>query len=282
MKQKLFTGIAAVLLISGLMMLIAPRISNRVGEQIAHTTIEDFKALKSKATSDEPTEKNDSSENSISNSNPAADPAKSENDPLWQIEDEEGNNENGELPDSVINVDFDRLYSDSVAYNDNLKNHQHELLTNEQSYQSPALNLSSYGITSGVYGYISAPSIGMELPIYLGGNDDNMALGAAHMTYTSLPVGGKSTNCVLSGHSGYIGRIFFDYIPSLSIGDEITVENYWDTLTYKVIDKQIHKKDESADCYITEGRDLLTLITCVSNGHGGFDRFYLICERKST
>ena len=111
----------------------------------------------------------------------------------------------------------------------------------------------------------------MELPIYLGGNDNNMALGAAHMTYTSLPIGGKSTNCVLSGHSGYIGRIFFDYIPSLSIGDEITVEN-----------KQIHKKDESADCYITEGRDLLTLITCVSNGHGGFDRFYLICERKST
>ena len=160
--------------------------------------------------------------------------------------------------------------------------HQHELLTNEQSYQSPALNLSSYGITSGVYGYISAPSIGMELPIYLGGNDENMALGGAHMTYTSLPVGGKSTNCVLSGHSGYIGRIFFDYIPSLSIGDAITVENYWNTLTYKVIDKQIHKKDESADCYITEGRDLLTLITCVPNGHDGFDRFYLICERKST
>ncbi len=167
-------------------------------------------------------------------------------------------------------------------YNENLKKNQHELLTNEQSYQSPALILSSYGITSGVYGYISAPSIGMELPIYLGGNDDNMALGAAHMTYTSLPIGGKSTNCVLSGHSGYIGRIFFDYIPSLNIGDEITVENYWDTLTYKVVDKQIHKKDESADCYITEGRDLLTLITCVSNGHGGFDRFYLICERKST
>ena len=282
MKRKLFTGIATVLLFAGLTMLIAPRISNHVSEQIAHTTIEDFKALKSKATSDEPTEKNDSSENSISNSNPAADPAKSENDPLWQIEDEEGNNENGELPDSVINVDFDRLYSDSIAYNENLKKHQHELLVSEQSYLKPSLDLSSYGITSGVYGYISAPSIGLELPIYLGGNDENMALRAAHMTYTSVPIGGESTNCVLSGHSGYIGRIFFDYIPSLSIGDEITVENYWNTLTYKVIDKQIHKKDESADCYITEGRDLLTLITCVSNGHGGFDRFYLICERKST
>ena len=282
MKRKLFTGIATVLLFAGLTMLIAPRISNHVSEQIAHTTIEDFKALKSKATSDETTEKDDSSENSLPNINLAADPSKSENDPLWQIEDEEGNNENGELSNTVINVDFDRLYSDSIAYNENLKKHQHELLVSEQSYLKPSLDLSSYGITSGVYGYISAPSIGLELPIYLGGNDENMALRAAHMTYTSVPIGGESTNCVLSGHSGYIGRIFFDYIPSLSIGDEITVENYWNTLTYKVIDKQIHKKDESADCYITEGRDLLTLITCVSNGHGGFDRFYLICERKST
>ena len=124
MKRKLFTGIATVLLFAGLTMLIAPRISNHVGEQIAHTTIEGFKALKSKATSDEPTEKNDSSENSLPNINLAADPAKSENDPLWQIEDEEGNNEDDELSDSVRNVDFDRLYSDSVAYNDNLKNHQ--------------------------------------------------------------------------------------------------------------------------------------------------------------
>ena len=279
MKRKAFAAIAVILVLVGLTMLIAPRISNHVGDQIAHTTIEDFKALKSKATSDEPTEKKDSSDQSLPNTNPAAGSSKSDHDPDWQIEDEENDIENGEL---VTKVDFDRLYSDSVAYNDNLKNHQHELLTNEQSYQSPALNLSSYGITSGVYGYISAPSIGMELPIYLGGNDENMALGAAHMTYTSVPIGGESTNCVLSGHSGYIGRIFFDYIPSLNIGDEITVENYWNTLTYKVIDKQIHKKDESADCYITEGRDLLTLITCVSNGHGGFDRFYLICERKST
>ena len=157
MKRKAFAVIAVILVLAGLVMLIAPRISNRVGEQIAHTTIEDFKALKSKATSDEPTEKNDSSENSISNSNPAADPAKSENDPLWQIEDEEGNNENGELSDTVINVDFGRLYSDSIAYNDNLKKHQHELLVSEQSYLKPSLDLSSYGITSGVYGSPTSP-----------------------------------------------------------------------------------------------------------------------------
>ena len=43
MKRKLFTAIAVILLAAGLAMLIVPRISNRVGEQIAHTTVEDFK-----------------------------------------------------------------------------------------------------------------------------------------------------------------------------------------------------------------------------------------------
>ena len=55
MKRKTFAAIAVILVLVGLTMLIAPRISNRVGEQIAHTTIEDFKTLKSKATSDEAT-----------------------------------------------------------------------------------------------------------------------------------------------------------------------------------------------------------------------------------
>ena len=59
-------------------MLIAPRISNRVGEQIAHTTIEDFKALKSKATSDEPTEKDESSEDSSANTKPKKNNAQNE------------------------------------------------------------------------------------------------------------------------------------------------------------------------------------------------------------
>ena len=275
MKHKALTVISVILVLVGLTLLIAPKISNRVGEQIAHSAIEDFKALKSQATADEPTERKEADEDSTADDNSQKDDSS-----VVQSDNESVILDNDESRDLVTTPDFDRLYVDSVAYNENLKKHQAELLVSERSYQKPSLDLSSYGIDSGVYGYVSAPSIGMELPVYLGGNDDNMALGAAHMTYTSLPIGGKSTNCVLSGHSGYIGRIFFDYIPNLSIGDEIIVENYWNTLSYRVIDKQINKSYESAACYITEGKDLLTLITCVSNGRGGFDRFYIIAERN--
>ena len=275
MKHKALTVISVILVLVGLTLLIAPKISNRVGEQIAHSAIENFKALKSQATADEPTERKEADEDSTADNDSQKDDSS-----VVQSDNESVILDNDESRDLVTTPDFDRLYLDSVTYNENLKKHQAELLVSERSYQKPSLDLSSYGIDSGVYGYVSALSIGMELPVYLGGNDDNMALGAAHMTYTSLPIGGKSTNCVLSGHSGYIGRIFFDYIPNLSIGDEIIVENYWNTLKYKVIDKQINKSYESAACYITEGKDLLTLITCVSNGRGGFDRFYIIAERN--
>ena len=242
MKHKALTVFAVLLVLTGLMLLIVPRISNRVGEQIAHSAIEDFKALKSKATTDEPTEKKGYDDDGLTTTD-GNDPQK-DNSSVVQSDNESVNLDNDESCDLVTTPDFDKLYTDSVAYNENLKKHQAELLVDELSYKNPSLNLRNYGIDSEVFGYISAPSIGLALPIYLGGNDDNMALGAAHMTYTSLPIGGESTNCVLSGHSGFIGRIFFDYLPNLNIGDEIVVENYWDTLTYKVIDKQINKSYE--------------------------------------
>lgn len=269
MKRRILLAVSILLVFIGLAMLIAPRVSNQVGKQIAHSTIEDFKSLKSEATADEVTDEKPSKQSEINQEHQGS-----------QKSGETELGENLENIPKIIKPDFTRLYMDSIAYNEALKQHQGELLVNEQAYQKPSLNLSSYGIDNGVYGYVSAPSIGLELPIFLGGNDDNMALGAAHMTYTSLPIGGESTNCVLSGHSGYIGRIFFDYLPNLNIGDEIVVENYWNTLTYQVTRKQINKSYESAACFITDGKDLLTLITCISDGHGGFDRFYVIAERS--
>ena len=149
MKRKLFTAIAVILLAAGLAMLIVPRISNRVGDQIAHTTVEDFKALKSKSTYDEPTEKKESSEESTQRENSEAECLR-----ILQVEEKGLNPESRNSSDNVPKIDFDRLFSDSIAYNENLKKRQHELLTNEQSYQSPALKLSSYGITKGINGML--------------------------------------------------------------------------------------------------------------------------------
>lgn len=176
----------------------------------------------------------------------------------------------------LYKVDIQRLYEDSIKYNENLEGRQRSLLTNSSSYINPALNLSDYGVFNGMYGYISAPVIGMNLPIYLGADNQSMSYGAAHMTYTSLPLGGENTNTVLAGHTGYIGRIFFDNIRNLHSGDIVNVTNYWSKLNYKVIKTNICNPTEVGNIYITKEKDLLTLVTCIN---GGSQRYIVICER---
>ena len=136
--------------------------------------------------------------------------------------------------------------------------------------------LLAYTIFDGIYGYISAPSIGLNIQIYLGAGDYNMAWGSAHLYHTSLPLGGESTNTVIAGHTGYFGRTVFDYLPQLSEGDIVSVTTYFDTLDYRVVTKKEITATETNDLDISKGKDLLTLITCARMGKS---RYEVICER---
>ncbi|MCH5296681.1 MAG: class C sortase [Ruminococcus sp.] len=172
---------------------------------------------------------------------------------------------------------LDRLYQDSIVYNNSLIKTQQEQL-NENSYTNTAIKLSDYGIYNNQYGYVSAPSINLQLPIYLGANDNSMNYGAAHLCYTSLPIIDDScntTNTVLAAHTDYIGRVFFDNIKNLSIGDNVTVTNFWNTIHYKVISKGVYKPNDSKAIYLSEEENLLTLITCTNNGA---ERYIVVCK----
>ena len=224
MKKRIITASAALFLLVGAVLLIAPRISNHIGKEEAHSAIEQFEELKGSIEHTVPTQ------SSTDTTKPTDEPtAAAHHSEERSIDDYRSDDESYS---AEYHIDADRLYRDSVAYNEKLKTEQY--------------------------------------------TDDNMAFGAAHLTYTSLPIGGESTNCVLAAHTGYIGRVFFDDIRYLQIGDVVTITNYWDKLTYNVTDKQIYKKYESSNCYITDKKDLLTLITCA---HGGADRYYVMCER---
>lgn len=133
---------------------------------------------------------------------------------------------------------------------------------------------------SAVSAYISAPSIGMSLPIYLGANDEMMGYGAAHLNNTSLPLNEKSTNCVVAGHTGYVGRIFFDNIRNLKKGDKVDVKNFWGTIHYKVVNFKKVEPNQTTDTVIQNGKKLLTLVTCTQLGNGKYGRYLVICEAK--
>lgn len=172
-------------------------------------------------------------------------------------------------------VDVESLKRDSIAYNEELKQNQNLKLVGN-NYIYAALDLTNYGIHDNIYGYVSAPSIDMELPIYMGANDDTMSGGAGHLCYTSLPTGGADTNVVLAGHTGYIGRWLFDSVSSLSVGDEVSVTTYFGKLDYKVTRVLNRAPNDSDILFIEKGKDKLTLITCID---GGSARRVVVCER---
>ena len=178
----------------------------------------------------------------------------------------------------LFKSDLDRLREDSLEYNKALLTGQGT--SDTVDYERKAFELSDYGITDDIYGYLTAESIDMKLPIYLGATYYIMSFGSAHLYGTSLPVGDDTSNIALAGHTYYVGRIFFDNLRNLNIGDRVSITNYWEVMNFKVVGNKTVTADQVNDLLIQDGRQLLTLITCIPNSGGGFDRYLVICERE--
>ena len=249
------------MLVSGVGFILFPPISNSVGKSIANNEIAKFEQ-----------QINNIAEGSFEEALERGE-IDSEGYPI-----DENGVRTSDVP-IIFEVESGRLLADSIAYNEELKKTQSQLLTSE-TYENQVLNLLDYGVITNIYGYVSAPTIDMQLPVYLGANEYNMSYGAAHLCYTSLPTGGETTNTVIAGHTGYIGRIYFDKLRYLQIGDSIQFTNYWGTLNYRVAETKIVDEKESSDIYLKKDKDLLTLVTCISDKQGGFDRYIVICERS--
>ena len=197
--------IASILLLAGLALLLFPPVSNYIGKQKARHKTEDYEKTLTYVISE------DSDAGTGITQKTYADALKAgEVDSEGYAVDKESGKRTSSAP-VVFKADLDRLRRDSIAYNEDLKKTQGSKFNGSGDFNGKsALDLRDYGIYDGVYGYVSAPSIDMLLPIYLGTSDSNMSYGAAHMTFTSLPIGGADTNAVIAGHTGYVGRIFFD------------------------------------------------------------------------
>lgn len=174
---------------------------------------------------------------------------------------------------------YPELWLDMREYNESLYESGQTGLSNPSAYEAPSFTLSDYGLPDEVFGVVSIPKLDVELPLYLGATGQHMADGAAHMSQTSLPIGGENTNCVIAGHRGWKGAAYFLYIPQLEQGDIVQVTNLWETLTYKVVETKIIYPDEVEAIHIQPGRELLTLLTCHPPASGGKQRYLVFCVR---
>ena len=188
--------------------------------------------------------------------------------------------DNPELTDSPeLPREYQALWDAMVSYNDAIWEEKQAGLCDPWAYQQPSFTLGEYGLEEEVFGVISIPALDLEMPLYLGATASHMADGAAHLSQTSLPIGGRNTNCVIAGHRGWNGADYFRYITELQPGDEVMITNLWETLTYRVTDTRIIMPNEVEQILIQEGRDMITLLTCHPYASGGKQRFLIFCDR---
>lgn len=176
-------------------------------------------------------------------------------------------------------IPYEELLSDMRHYNNALFTYRQRDLDSKSAYEKSQFRLTDYGLPSEIFGVITIPKMELEMPLYLGASEENMANGAAVLSQTSIPIGGIGTNAVIAGHRGYGGYKYFKDIELLEVGDEVTITNVWETMTYKVVEIKIVLPDDVEAILIQRQRDLITLLTCHPYASGGKYRYLVFCER---
>lgn len=169
--------------------------------------------------------------------------------------------------ESVANLDaskYSEMLASAEAYNADLaKTGVRWIMTDEQMAE---YNRQLAVTDSGIMGYIDIPKIRVTLPIYHGTDDTILQIAIGHIAGTSLPVGGASTHCVVSGHRGLPSARLFTDIDKLVEGDTFTMTVLNRTVTYEVDQIRIVEPTDLSNLQIEEGKDYCTLVTCTPYG----------------
>ena len=159
---------------------------------------------------------------------------------------------------------YEQLWAEAVDYNRTLRDRDNAFLLSEtqKAAYDGLLNVGG----NGVMGYIEIPTIGVSLPIYHGTDEGVLQIAVGHIEWTSLPVGGESSHCVISGHRGLPSAKLFTNLDKLVVGDTFLFRVLDETLTYEVDQILIVEPQEVSALTIREGEDLCTLVTCTPYG----------------
>ncbi len=141
-----------------------------------------------------------------------------------------------------------------------------EALAKGDTAKSSVIDYDSLLAVTDAIAYVDVPKVQIYLPIFHGLSDAILERGVGHMEGTSLPVGGKSTHCVLAAHTGLPSSELFTDIDQLVLGDVFYIHVLDETLAYRVDQIKVVLPDEVDDIKIVEGEDYVTLLTCTPYG----------------
>lgn len=154
-----------------------------------------------------------------------------------------------------------REYNQYIAQYPTLSRASQAESQNESNYED-LLNIGGMGIM----GILRIPIIDVELPIYHGTDSSVLQIGVGHLQGSSLPVGGLSTHCVVTGHTGLPSSQLLSDADQLENGDIFYIDVLNQTLAYEIMDIQSVLPDETDSLNIVTGQDLCTIVTCTPYG----------------
>ena len=159
---------------------------------------------------------------------------------------------------------YDEIWAAAESYNASLTDRDNAYLLSDAQKEEYERLLNVSGL--GIMGYIEIPGIDCSLPIYHGTEESVLQIAVGHLEWSSLPVGGMSTHCVLSGHRGLPSAKLFTNLDKLAEGDVFMLRVLDEVLTYKVDQVLIVEPHETDALHIVEGEDYCTLVTCTPYG----------------
>ncbi len=169
--------------------------------------------------------------------------------------------------EQVANLDtelYDRLLAAAQQYNIDLrsKENRYRITEEDEALYEALLNLTG----NGMMGYIEIPAIQCSLPIYHGVEDAVLQVAIGHVAWSSLPIGGKGTHSVVSGHRGLPSARLFTDLDKLVLGDTFVIRVLNETVTYEIDQILIVLPEELDALQIDPEADLCTLVTCTPYG----------------
>ncbi|HBL40284.1 MAG TPA: class C sortase [Ruminococcaceae bacterium] len=160
--------------------------------------------------------------------------------------------------------EYQNLFDEAVAYNQSLEKgtFAHILSKKETEKYESMLNVTN----SGMMGYVEIPSIDVKLPIYHGVDEGVLQVAAGHLNWSSLPVGGTTSHCIISGHRGLPSAKLFSDLDELVEGDFFEIKVLNQSLWYEVDKISIIEPNKLDDLTLVKGQDYVTLVTCTPYG----------------
>lgn len=148
------------------------------------------------------------------------------------------------------------------------KKYNHYIFEKQQGKNpEPAVYKSILKNRSGVMGTIDIPAIDIkEMPFYHGTSYKTLDKGLGHFEPTSIPIGGKNTRSVITGHSGVKNQVLFTDVRNLTEGDLFFINILGKRLAYQIDSFEEILPNEVEKVKITRGKDQVTLLTCTPPG----------------